>query len=140
VTSVHRYEQCKEVLHVWRKFSRAPKNGKIWHRSHFTLCTALARCGIAELRWIRGEQVPTCLGITEQLGLNGFQFRTFIITYILGSNIVLEYQCVIAVIPYNNRIYVTKLHVHGSVHHNINLIEITNKMRPSSRIYYYNVS
>jgi len=33
-----------------------------------------------------------------------------------------------------------KLDVHGSVHHNINLIEITNKMRPCSRIYYSNVS
>ena len=30
--------------------------------------------------------------------------------------------------------------VHGSMHHNINLIEITNKMRPCSRIYYSNVS
>jgi len=34
----------------------------------------------------------------------------------------------------------TILDVHGSVHHNINLIEITNKMRPCSRIYYSNVS
>ena len=33
-----------------------------------------------------------------------------------------------------------KLDVHGSVHHNINLIEINNKMRPCSRIYYSNVS
>jgi len=32
------------------------------------------------------------------------------------------------------------LDVHGSVHHNINLIEITNKMRPCSRIYYFGVS
>jgi len=30
--------------------------------------------------------------------------------------------------------------VHGSVHHNINRIEITNKMRPCSRNYYSNVS
>jgi hypothetical protein len=30
--------------------------------------------------------------------------------------------------------------VHGSVHYNINRIEITNKMRPCSRIYYSNVS
>jgi hypothetical protein len=29
---------------------------------------------------------------------------------------------------------------HGSVHHNINRIEITSKMRPCSRIYYSNVS
>jgi len=33
-----------------------------------------------------------------------------------------------------------KLDVHGSVHHNINRIEITNKMRQCSRIYYSNVS
>jgi len=33
-----------------------------------------------------------------------------------------------------------KRDVHRSVHHNINLIEITNKMRPCSRIYYSNVS
>jgi len=33
-----------------------------------------------------------------------------------------------------------KFGVHGSVHHNINCIEITNKMRPCSRIYYSNVS
>jgi hypothetical protein len=32
------------------------------------------------------------------------------------------------------------LDVHGSVHHNINLTEITNKMRPRSRIYYSSVS
>jgi hypothetical protein len=32
------------------------------------------------------------------------------------------------------------LDVHESVHHNVNLIEITNKMRPCSRIYYSNVS
>jgi hypothetical protein len=32
------------------------------------------------------------------------------------------------------------LDVHGSVHHNINRIEITNKMRPCSRIYYSKVS
>ena len=32
------------------------------------------------------------------------------------------------------------LDVHGSVHHNIHLIEITNKMRPCSRIYYSIVS
>jgi hypothetical protein len=30
--------------------------------------------------------------------------------------------------------------IHGSMHHNINLIEITNKMRPCSRIYYSNVT
>jgi hypothetical protein len=30
--------------------------------------------------------------------------------------------------------------VHGSVHRNIKLIEITNKMQPCSRIYYSNVS
>ena len=30
--------------------------------------------------------------------------------------------------------------VRGSVHHNTNRIEITNKMRPCSRIYYSNVS
>jgi hypothetical protein len=35
---------------------------------------------------------------------------------------------------------VLKFDVHGSVHHNINLIEITNKMRPFSTIYYSNVS
>ena len=29
--------------------------------------------------------------------------------------------------------------VHGSVHHNTNRIEITNKMRPCSRIYYSSV-
>jgi MOSC domain-containing protein YiiM len=33
-----------------------------------------------------------------------------------------------------------ELDVHGSVHHNINLIEITKKMQPCSRIYYSNVS
>jgi hypothetical protein len=33
-----------------------------------------------------------------------------------------------------------KLDVYGSAHHNINLIEITNKMRPCSRIYYSYVS
>jgi len=33
-----------------------------------------------------------------------------------------------------------RVDVHGSVHHNINLIEITNKMRPRSRIYYSSVS
>ena len=33
-----------------------------------------------------------------------------------------------------------KLDVHGSMHHNINLIEITNKMQPCSRIYYFSVS
>jgi len=33
-----------------------------------------------------------------------------------------------------------ELDVHRSVHQNINLIEITNKMRPCSRIYYSNVS
>jgi hypothetical protein len=32
-----------------------------------------------------------------------------------------------------------KLDVHGSVHHNINRIEITNKMGPCSRIYYSSV-
>jgi hypothetical protein len=32
------------------------------------------------------------------------------------------------------------LDIHGSLHHNINLIEITNKIRPCSRIYYSNVS
>jgi len=32
------------------------------------------------------------------------------------------------------------LDVHGSVLHNINLIEVTSKMRPCSRIYYSNVS
>jgi len=32
------------------------------------------------------------------------------------------------------------LHVHGSVHLNINIVEITNKMQPRSRIYYSNVS
>jgi hypothetical protein len=30
------------------------------------------------------------------------------------------------------------MHIHGSVHHNINLTEVTNKMRPCSRIYYSN--
>jgi len=34
--------------------------------------------------------------------------------------------------------YLDKLDVHGSVHHNINLMEITNKMRPCSKIYYSN--
>jgi len=38
-----------------------------------------------------------------------------------------------------SRGYVYILDVHGSVHLNINLIEITNKMRPCSRIYYSNV-
>jgi len=33
-----------------------------------------------------------------------------------------------------------KLDVHGSVHHNIDLTEITTKMRRCSRIYYSNVS
>ena len=32
------------------------------------------------------------------------------------------------------------LDIHGSVHYNTNRIEITNKMRPCSRIYYSNVS
>jgi hypothetical protein len=36
--------------------------------------------------------------------------------------------------------YYDKLDVHGSVHHNINRIEITNQMQPCSRIYYSNVS
>jgi len=31
------------------------------------------------------------------------------------------------------------LDVHGSVHHNINRIETSKKMRPCSRIYYSNV-
>ena len=35
---------------------------------------------------------------------------------------------------------ISKLDVHGSMHHNINLTEITNKMRPCSRIYYSTVS
>jgi len=35
---------------------------------------------------------------------------------------------------------VRPLDVHGSVHHNINPIEITNKMRPRGRIYYSDVS
>ena len=35
---------------------------------------------------------------------------------------------------------IEKLHVHGSVHHNINLTEITTKMRPCSGIYYSSVS
>jgi hypothetical protein len=35
---------------------------------------------------------------------------------------------------------VFKLDVHGSIHHNINRTEITNKMRLCSRIYYSNVS
>ena len=34
---------------------------------------------------------------------------------------------------------VCELDVRGSVHHNINLIERTNKMQPCSRIYYSNV-
>jgi len=33
-----------------------------------------------------------------------------------------------------------RLDVYGSVHRNINRIEITNKMRPCSKIYYSNVS
>jgi len=33
-----------------------------------------------------------------------------------------------------------KLDVHGSLHHNINLIEITNQMGPCIRIYYSDVS
>ena len=33
-----------------------------------------------------------------------------------------------------------ELDVHVSVHHNINLIQITNKMRPCNRIYYSSVS
>jgi hypothetical protein len=33
-----------------------------------------------------------------------------------------------------------KLDVHGSAHHNINLTEMTNKIRPCSRIYYSSVS
>ena len=36
--------------------------------------------------------------------------------------------------------YLKKFDIHKSVHRNINLIERTNKMRPCSRIYYYNVS
>jgi hypothetical protein len=40
--------------------------------------------------------------------------------------------------PYISALY--KLDVHGSMHHNINLIEINNKMPPYSRIYYSNVS
>jgi hypothetical protein len=32
------------------------------------------------------------------------------------------------------------LDVHGSVHHNVNRIEITNKMRPCGRIYYSSLS
>ena len=36
--------------------------------------------------------------------------------------------------------FVMSLDVHGSVHHNINPTEITNNMRPCSRIYYSNVS
>ena len=36
--------------------------------------------------------------------------------------------------------YACKLDVHGFVHHNIKLIERTNKMQPCSRIYYSNVS
>jgi hypothetical protein len=35
---------------------------------------------------------------------------------------------------------VYKLDVHGSVYYNINLTEITNKMRACSRNYYSNVS
>jgi len=35
---------------------------------------------------------------------------------------------------------VYELDVHGSVHPNIKLIERTNKMQPSSRIFYSNVS
>ena len=38
------------------------------------------------------------------------------------------------------RLTVTGFDVHGSVHHNINRIEITNKMRQCNRIYYFNVS
>jgi hypothetical protein len=34
----------------------------------------------------------------------------------------------------------TQFDIHGSVHHNTNRIEITNKMRPCSRIYYSNAS
>jgi len=33
-----------------------------------------------------------------------------------------------------------ELDIRGSVHHNTNLIEIANKMRPCSRIYYSSVS
>jgi hypothetical protein len=32
------------------------------------------------------------------------------------------------------------LDVHGSVHYSINRIEINNKLRPCSRIYYSNIS
>jgi hypothetical protein len=35
---------------------------------------------------------------------------------------------------------VYKLHVHGSVHPNMKLIERTNKMQPCSRIYYSSIS
>jgi len=35
---------------------------------------------------------------------------------------------------------IREIDVHRSVHHNINLIEVNNKMRPCSRIYYSSVS
>ena len=41
---------------------------------------------------------------------------------------------------FNDKYVLNKLVVHGSVHHNINRIEITNKMRPCSKSYYSNVS
>ena len=39
-----------------------------------------------------------------------------------------------------NNVINYKLDVHKSMHHNINLIERTNKMQPCGRIYYSNVS
>jgi hypothetical protein len=33
--------------------------------------------------------------------------------------------------------YTRSLHVHGSVHHNANLIEMTNKMQLCKTIYYF---
>jgi hypothetical protein len=48
-----------------------------------------------------------------------------------------SYQNVIIWLRLNRLTY---FDVHGSVHHNTNRIEITNKIQPCSSIYYYNVS
>jgi len=41
---------------------------------------------------------------------------------------------------FNTTCLFRKHDVHGSVYHNTNFTEITNKMRPCSRIYYSSVS
>jgi len=55
---------------------------------------------------------------------------------------VLEY-CVHILVLFLRLVYYLlrlNLDVHRSVHRNINLIEITNKMRPCSKVYYSSVS